>query len=225
MLRMLHQALPSNVTQLLMLAERMAHELETHGPPLGVTEISAGEFRRTLDQARRAETVWSAARSTKASAQKRMSMADEALSSWLAKARLVMMLARGSKWSERWIETGFAHGATNVPRRMELRIELARQLVVFLALHPDFAVPFAEVTAARGRPIYERMIQTGAALQLTTADCLESKRQRDAALGALRGMMRQLRTPQYRRAVPANSAEPFVLTAKMHSDCHQPVAA
>jgi hypothetical protein len=221
-----HNSLPSKVTDLLVVAERMAHELEPHGPSLRTTEISAGEFRGIVDRARHAEALWSAARSAKASAQSRMSAADEALSSWLAKARLVVMLARGTKWSDRWIETGFAHRATNVPRRLEQRITLARRLVVFLALHPDFAVPFAEVTAARGRPIYERMIQTRAALELAATDCANSKRQRDAAVAALRSMMRQLRTPTgYRGAVPANLTGPIGLTAEMDSDCRQTVAA
>jgi hypothetical protein len=221
-----HNTVPAKVADLLLFAERMAHDLEAHGPPFGATDVSTGGFRHIIDQARQAETAWLAARSARESAQARMAVADEALSSWLAKARLVVMLARGSKWSERWIEAGFAHRATNVPRRMELRINLASRLVVFLALHPDFAVPFAEVTAASGRPIYERMIQMRAALELAIADCSESKRRRDAAVGALRCTLRQLRTPDHNRAaVHVRSAEPIGIAAPMQSNCPQPVAA
>jgi hypothetical protein len=221
-----HNALPSTVDELLSLAERMSHELEPEGSLLEMTEVPAAEFRRIINELRAAETAWSAARSAKASAQMRMTAADETLTNWLAKARLVVMLARGSKWSERWVETGFTHRATNVPTRIDLRIALARRLVVFLALHPDFAVPFAEVTAAHGRPIYERMIQTRAALQLATTECLLNRRQRDAAVRVLRRMMCQLRTPHlHRRGVAVMSAKRVELAAEMDSDCRQTVAA
>jgi hypothetical protein len=189
---MTHKSLPSAMSDLLLRAERMAQGLETHGPWLSLTQIPAEEFRRVLNQLRDADATWVVARSAKASAQKRVSTADEALTAWLAKARLVVMLARGAKWSERWIETGFTHQGTNVPKRIELRITLAHRLVVFLALHPDFGVPFAEVTAARGRPIYERMIHTRDALELANNECMISKRQRDAAERVLRRMMRDV---------------------------------
>src|SRR5689334_3327501 len=150
---MAHNTLPSRMNDLLLAAEGMAQGLETHGPWLGLTQVPLGEFRRVLEEVRNAVAAWSVARAAKADAQSRMSAADEAMTAWLAKARLVVMLARGAKWSERWIETGFTHRGTNLPTRMELRIALAHRLVVFLALHPDFGVPFAGVTAARGRPI------------------------------------------------------------------------
>jgi hypothetical protein len=189
---MSHNTLPSGTNDLLLLAEGMAHGVETHGPWLGMSEIPAEEFRRIVDQVKHAETTGSAARSAKASAQTRLTAADDALTAWLARARLVVMLARGSKWSEHWIETGFTHGATNVPTQIELRITLARRLVVFLALHPDFAVPFAGVTAAHGRPLYERLIQTRAALELAANGCMMSKRERDAAARVLRRFMRRV---------------------------------
>jgi hypothetical protein len=223
---MAHNALPSRISDLLSLAERMSHELELRGPSLEAPQVPAAEFRRIINELRAAETVWSAASSAKTSAQMRMTAADTALTNWLAKARLVVMLARGSKWSERWVETGFTHRARNVPTRIDLRIALARRLVVFLALHPDFAVSFAAVTAAHGRPIYERIIQTRAALDLATKECILSRRQRDAAVRILRRMMCQLRTPHlYRRGVAPASAKRIEVTTEIDSDCRQTVAA
>jgi hypothetical protein len=189
---MSHNPLPSGINDLLLLADRITHGLEMHGPWLEMTQIPADELRRIRDEVRKADTAWSAARSAKASAESRMTAADEALTAWLTKARLVVMLARGAKWSEQWIETGFTHRGMNIPKRIEPRIALARRLVVFLALHPDFGVPFADVTAARGRSIYERMIQLRAHLDVTTADCTMNKRQRDAAERALRRTIRQV---------------------------------
>jgi hypothetical protein len=185
-------ALPSRINKLISLAERIAEGLETYGPWLGMTQIPANEFRRILDDLVKAETAWSASRSAKASAQSRMVSAHEALASWLAKARLVVMLARGTRWSDRWIETGFIHRGTNVPKQIESRIALARQLVIFLALHPKFGVPFAEITAARGRSIYERTIQARDALDVATTNCRSSKRQRDGAERVLRRAMREV---------------------------------
>jgi hypothetical protein len=184
--------LPSETNDLLLLAERIAHGLETYGPWLGMTQIPADEFRRIFDQAARAETAWSGAMSAKQYSQNRVATADEALAAWLEKARLVMMLARGAKWSERRIETGFTHRGMNVPKGIEPRIALARRIVIFLALHPAFGVPFAGVTAACGRSIYERMIQARGARDVAMADCVIKKRERDAAERILRRTMRQV---------------------------------
>src|SRR6266481_3220566 len=169
--RMRRHTLPCQLSDLLPFAERIANELDIHGRWLEMIGIRADELRRIVNQVKKAEAAWSAAKSAKASAQTRTTAADEALTAWLAKARLVVMLARGEKWSERWIETGFAHRATNVPKRIDTRIKLARKVVVFLALHPEFGVPFADVTAVRGRSICERMIQARAAWDLAASSC------------------------------------------------------
>jgi hypothetical protein len=184
--------LPSGINDLLLLAERIAQGLETYGPWLEITQIPADEFRRISDEAGKAETAWSAAMSAKRYSQTRMAAADEALDAWLEKARLVMLLARGAKWSQRWIETGFTHRGRNVPKDIERRIALARRVVIFLALHPTFGVPFADVTAACGRSIYERMVQARAARDVAVTDCMSKKRQRDAAESVLRRTMRQV---------------------------------
>src|SRR5260370_22016909 len=116
-----------------------------------MTGTRADELRRIVDEVKKAEAAWSAAKSAKASAQTRTTAADEALTAWLAKARLVVMLARGEKWAERWIETGFTHSRMNVPKRVGSRVELARRLVAFLALQPAMGVRCAGVPAAERR--------------------------------------------------------------------------
>jgi hypothetical protein len=249
-----HNTLSSEIKDLLLVAERIASGLEAHGPWLGMTQVPAGEFRRILDETGKAETAWLASWNAKGYSQTRMVAADEALAGWLAKARLVVMLARGAKWSERWVETGFTHRRMNVPKRIELRIRLARRLVVFLALQPDFGVPFADVTAACGRSIYERTIQTRDALEVATTDCMMKKRQRDAAERVLGRTMRQVvsilgstiaptdprwlefglngsvagspRTRRvHRRGFARALAEAIPLPAETHPDCQQTVAA
>ena len=163
-----------------------------HGLWLGMTQTPSSEFRRILDETEKAEAAWSDAENTRVQSHARVAAADEALTAWLAKARLVVMLARGEKWSERWIETGFAYRAGNVPKRIDTRIKLARKVVVFLALHPEYGVPFADVTAVRGRSIYERMIQARAASELAAGSCTMKKRLRNAAKRVLRRTMYQV---------------------------------
>src|SRR5437016_5615578 len=93
--RMRRHTLPCQVSDLLSFAERIANELDTHGRWLEMIGIRADELRRIVDQVKKAEAAWSAAKSAKASAQTRTTAADEALTAWLAKARLVVMLALG----------------------------------------------------------------------------------------------------------------------------------
>src|SRR5207248_7769848 len=108
------------------------------------------------------------------------------------KARLVVMLARGARWSQSWIPTGFTHSQTKVPSRLEDRIALARALVSFFARHPEYGVAFAEITAARGRAIYERVSQSSQMLQLAKNDCIVARQQRETAEADLRGAMREM---------------------------------
>jgi hypothetical protein len=186
------QTVPTVVKDLLSLGQHVASGLEIYGPWLGITQTPSSEFRRILDETEKAEAAWSDAENTRVQSQARVAAADEALTAWLAKARLVVMLGRGEKWSERWIETGFAYRAGNVPKRIDTRIKLARKVVVFLALHPEYGVPFADVTAARGRSIYERMTQVCDASDLAASNCIVKKRLRNAAKDVLRRTMYQV---------------------------------
>jgi len=246
--------LPSGINDLLLLADRIAQGLELHRPWFQMAQIPPDEFRRRLDEVRKADNAWSDTKTAKVSAQVRMTTANKALTAWLAKARLAMMLARGTKWSERWIETGFTHGATNVPKGIEPRIALARRVVFFLSLHPKFGVPFAEVTAGRGRSLYERMIRAREALAVATTHCITNKRQRDAAERILRRTMHQVvlmlqatiapDDPRWiafglkelvpdsprkrridRRGVGGALTEPIPLPAETHAACQDTVAA
>ena len=189
---MRQKTLPGRIKDLLLLGERITNGLEMHAQLLEMTSIPPDEFKRILDRVRKAETALSAAKTAKASAQARATAADKDLTAWLAKARLVVMLARGAKWSEHWIETGFNHGRTNVPKDMESKIALARRLVVFLALQPGFGVSFADVTATHGRSIYTRLIQTRYALEKATEDYTMYKSHRDAAENDFRRALRQV---------------------------------
>jgi hypothetical protein len=186
------QTVPTVVKDLLSLGQHVANGLETYSLWLGMTQTPSSEFRRILDETEKAEAAWSDAENTRVHSQARMAAADEDLTAWLTKARLVVMLARGEKWSERWIETGFAHRATNVPKRIDTRIKLARKVVVFLALHPEYGVSFADVTAVRGRSIYERMIQARAASDLAGGSCTMKKRLLNAAKRVLRSTIYQV---------------------------------
>ena len=161
---------------------------ETHGPWLRLgMEV---EYARALADARAAESALAATRARVAEAGRRGAAADAALTGWLAKARLVLMLALGGEWSERWLAAGFAHRGTNVPKRIGARMELGRGVTEFLQAHPEYAVPFAEVTAAAGRAVHGEI--TAAAREMRDADCEagECKHIRDAAEKHLRRRMR-----------------------------------
>jgi hypothetical protein len=184
--------LPAAIQNLLHLADSTVQGLSAHGPWIGLADLPADRFRSVMKKLRDAETKFSEARSAKALAGNRVVVADKALGDWLTKARLVVMLVRGARWSELWIKTGFTNQRTTVPKRLESRIALAHSLVSFFARHPEFGVAFADVTAARGRAIYERAVQSREMLQVMTTECGSIKHERDAAERALREMMRQV---------------------------------
>lgn len=160
-----------------------------HGLWLLKGSITPEEFSKALAAARKAETCFAVARSAKAVAGKRFAAADVMLTSWLAKARLVIMLAYGSKWSESWVAAGFTHRGTNVPKRISSRMELGRRLAEFLAAHPKYEVAFAEVTAAGARRVQDDITMAGRVVRLASRDAQEKKRTRDTAERKLRREM------------------------------------
>ena len=186
--------LPSGIGELLTLAGRMALGLEMHGVWLRMSQIPAADFRRWLAELDAAERSHCAARAALAAAGGALVAADDALTAWLARARLVVMLARGAAWSQEWLETGFTHGGTNVPKRMAARAEVAAGVAEFLAAHPEFEVAFAGVTAAEGRAVLGRMRAAEAASREARSEAGERKRARDLAERHLRGKMGGVRS-------------------------------
>jgi hypothetical protein len=189
---MAQNTLPSGVDELLQLAETMAHGLERHGPWLRMMEMDAVEFREALESLRRSEMAFATLRSEKAAAGKWMSAADQALIEWLGKARLAVMLARGSKWSEAWLDSGFIHRSTDVPKAMAPRIELAHRVVDFFARNPQFGVAHASVTATHGRKAYDDAVSAHRVRGQLVSECINAKKLRDDAEQNLRRKMGQV---------------------------------
>jgi len=179
--------LPSGIHDLFFIAERMHAGLERHGRWIRLDEADA--FAEILAASRETENAFAVARARKATAGQRFALADEAMTAWLAKARLVVMLALGAAWSERWVEAGFTHRATNVPKHFAGRMELAKRLAAFFAAHAEFSVPFADVTAEKAHAIYEQCCAAEALARLTRSEADEAKKRRDAAEKKLRRKM------------------------------------
>ena len=182
---------PNGTTDLLEFAGRIAHGAELHPDHVSTAGQAASHLRFKMERLLQAVNAFASAQDARMISIKRLAMADKALRTWLAKARLVVMLARGARWSESWIHTGFSHRQTRVPRRLDDRIVLARALVSFFARHPEFGVAFAEITAARGRAVYERVVQSNEMLLLAKNDCAAARQQREAADADLRSVLRE----------------------------------
>jgi hypothetical protein len=186
------QMIPKGTDNLLKFATSMARGLDTHGLWLGVGRESIHGVRASLNQLERTREALVAVRSGRVLANKRICLADIRLKTWLRKARLVVMLGCGARWSRSWIETGFTSPGMRVPKKLEARISLARALVSFFARHPEFGVGFAEITAARGRAVYERVIQSGEMFELAKKDCALATRDRDVAENELRAVLKNV---------------------------------
>ncbi len=189
---MTQNTLPSGIHDLMQLAETMAQGLEIHGPWLQMMQTKPSEFREALESLRESETAFASLRSAKTAARKSMNAADGAVTEWLAKARLALLLACGVQWSEAWIDAGFTHRATNVPKATVPRIELARRVIDFFARNPEFGVAHANITATYGRRLYDGAIGAGQVRRQVTTECLNAKNVRDAAERQLRRKMRQV---------------------------------
>lgn len=183
---------PNGTNDLLQFAARVTHGAESHRHDIEVVARRASDLRLHMERLQQAVIAFGSAQNTRMLAIKRLALADKVLRTWLAKARLVVMLARGSRWSESWIHTGFSNRRTRVPRRLNDRLVLARALVAFFARHPEYGVAFAEITATRGRAIYERVVQSGQMLELAKSDCIVARQQREATESDLRSAVREV---------------------------------
>lgn len=113
--------------------------------------------------------------SDKATAGKWMNTADQMLTERLATARLAVMLARGVRWSEPWLEAGFTHRGTNVPKAIVPRLELARRVVGFFARHPEFGIAHAKLTASHGRKAFDDRVWARQLRRHLVAQCNNAK--------------------------------------------------
>jgi hypothetical protein len=173
-------------------AENMAHDLETDGRCLQMTQTLAAELRVALSNFQERAAALAALRSEKAAARKWMNAAGEALTNWLGKARLAVMLARGVQWSEAWLEAGFTHRATSVPKAIGARIELAWRVLGFLARNPQLGVAHANVTASHGRKLYDDMVNARQVRRQLIVECNHARIARNTAERMLRHQMRQV---------------------------------
>jgi hypothetical protein len=177
---------------LLSSANALLHGLEIHGTWIDASYSFIPLLNSKIYELQEAFTAAETAETTKAIAADRLMMADRVLKAWLTKARLVVMLARGARWSESWIHTGFVDRRTRVPKQLQARLDLAKALVAFFARHPELGVPFAEVTAARGRAICERAAQSSEMLGLAKKDCTVMNQRCRLAAADLRNTMRKV---------------------------------
>lgn len=187
---MIRNALPSGIHDLFKIARTMRDGLRTHGPWLNLGAATAEKFGPLLEELSVAEPEFAVARSAKGAAGARVVAGDEVLTAWLAKARLVMMLAVGAQWSPAWIEAGFPAGGTNVPKRGDDRLAVARALVAFLRRWAEYEVVFAGVTAARGESLIAECDAARDGFREASAEAARCKQRRDAAETALRRAMR-----------------------------------
>src|SRR4051794_13622493 len=97
--------LPSGIDDLFVLADHTKAGLKLHGPWLLKGGVTLEGFSEIEGEARDAEMMFARSRAARAVAGERFGAADAALTSWLAKARLVVMLAYGGQWSESWLAT------------------------------------------------------------------------------------------------------------------------
>ena len=183
--------LPSGIDALFSLADRMVGGLEIHGPWLKIERRAI--LAEALGEARGTEHAFAASRARKAEAGRRFAAADVALTAWLAKARLVVMLVLGSAWSERWLEAGFMHRQTNVPKRLAARMELGRRLAAFFVAHPEFAMVIAGVSGDEAQAICGEITSAECEVRAAKVGAAKCKRSRDAAEKRLRRTMRSVR--------------------------------
>ena len=179
--------LPSGINDLFSLADRIQAGLKVHGPWLRID--LARILAEMLRAARVTEGDWAKARARKAVGRRRFAAADAALTAWLAKARLTVMLALGDTWSEEWLEAGFTHRQTSVPKRLAHRMELAHRLTVFFARHREVEVPFAGVNAAMALAVYTEIVSADLETRAANSIAKRCKHARDLAEKSLRRQM------------------------------------
>src|SRR5437763_669698 len=119
--------------KLLAFAAAVSHALQAASRSIDSADAAACELNNRIADFHRAIETTEAARRTESLASSRLAIADKALKNWLTKARLVVMLSRGLKWSESWIPTGFTGRRSRIPAGIEARVMLGRALVAFFA--------------------------------------------------------------------------------------------
>jgi hypothetical protein len=182
--------LPSGTNALISLAERIADGYAKHAIWLRLTVDHTQQLHPEVAAFRKLEASFQESRWAKAAAGREAVAADKALTEWLAKARMIVLIVLGAKWTQAWLAAGFTHRRTNVPKRIAARLHLARQLITFFEKNPQWEYPAGEITAAGARAIYDRINAARDKMRDATIDCLTKGQARDKAERELRWRLR-----------------------------------
>ena len=168
---------PRSQSLRLTLAEDFADGAHGH-PEVGLLHNTEERVRADIATLRLAEHIFQTSRSDRKALSTAQTLADANGRAFIGKARKVIALRLGDRWSAAWLPTGFPDQSTAVPETIAKRQDLLAKLRDFFAGHASFEFTDPDhaensVTAAR------------AAVAEKDTDLGKKKAARDAADDAL----------------------------------------
>lgn len=162
-----------------------------HGhPEIGLLHNTEARFRAAISALRTAEHLFQTARAERKTLTLAQTLADSNGRAFLGKARKVIALRFGDRWSTAWLSTGFPNQSTAIPDSTPGRQELLAKLREFFTDHPTFEFTDPDrtensITAARADACFQALSTARAAVAEKDTDIAKKKAQRDDADAAL----------------------------------------
>ena len=177
---------PKDNSTALALGEQIADGLHTLAAGLNLTGTTEAGLRALLTGCRDTHTEVGKAQKLKKAADDALQTADDNAADFLAKARKVLVLHLGQKWSEAWAPTGFPNESTAVPPLFEDRMNLCASLNAYFTDNPTQEFAAQDVTAAKALEFFTAISDAQDAFDKKDGALTLKKQLRDAAYVALR---------------------------------------
>ena len=184
--------LPNAILLLLALAARMKAGIINHGVAIGLLQNSQTGFDIDFSAAKAAMKAFGSAEKAKAEAFKAVQTLDDAAYDFELLARNVLAPILGNRWSQAWVDTGFPHQSTGVPKTMDERYQLLDELEDYFTKHPTYEVNTLNlvVTATKAGLLYSQLTAARAAVNDADTAVKQKKIDYAAAVNVLRNRMR-----------------------------------
>ena len=184
--------IPDTLDELFQLAGKAADGLHSLATIIGITHVAEAPMRAGLLASRNAENVYQATLATRLSAAEDQLAEDRGARQFIIKTRDVLKHTLGGRYSQAWNPVGFTHHSLAVPSTLSGRIELLKSMQLFLTANPTLEVAALGVTATAAEDKYGTFTDAATALENAWAAQRAKRELRDAAVKALRTLLRNL---------------------------------
>jgi hypothetical protein len=162
-----------------------------HEKSIGVTQNTAATIAADLATAEAANGAFEAIKEGRSTTlQPAYRKADEEGEQFIVRAKKVLTVHLGERWTEQWAEAGFADRSIRIPQSIGGREKVLKLLASYFKAHPSQESTDLKVSAKRAATLHAALVAARTAVENHPSRQKAARIGRDEAITALRKRLR-----------------------------------